>query len=112
MIERTIFLGALDREDLAERAAYLNAACAARPGLRRRIEELLRSHREAGAFLDVPAQEQLAAAGQSQAFLALFICTQVISTAVFLILEMDQPFEGTMQIPRAPLRNALAQPGK
>ena len=62
MNERTIFLEALDREGPA-RAAYLDAACAGRPLLRKRVEELLRCHREAGDFLDVPALEQLAAAG-------------------------------------------------
>jgi hypothetical protein len=35
--ERTIFLGALDREDPAERAAYLDAACAGDPALRQQI---------------------------------------------------------------------------
>jgi hypothetical protein len=29
------------------------------------------------------------------------------STALFLILEMDNPFTGLMQISSAPLRNAL-----
>src|SRR5262249_11593254 len=66
--ERTIFLGALDREDPAERAAYLDAVCAGKPALRQRIEELLRSHREADTFLNVPAPDALAARGRSRAF--------------------------------------------
>jgi hypothetical protein len=33
------------------------------------------------------------------------------SAALFLILEMSQPFAGLMQIPSAPLRNALAPLG-
>jgi WD40 repeat protein/serine/threonine protein kinase len=69
MSERTIFLGALDREDPAERAAYLDSACAHDPALRQRIEHLLRSHQEAEAFLAVPAPEQLRVADQSLAFL-------------------------------------------
>src|SRR5262249_36399784 len=69
MSERTIFLGALDREDPAERAAYLDAACAGDPALRQRVEQLLRSHEQAEAFLAVPALEQLAAAEKSLAFL-------------------------------------------
>jgi tRNA A-37 threonylcarbamoyl transferase component Bud32 len=68
MSERTIFLGALDREDPAERAAYLDAVCADDPVLRQRIEALLRSHDSAEAFLAVPAPEQLAA-DESLAFL-------------------------------------------
>jgi WD40 repeat protein/tRNA A-37 threonylcarbamoyl transferase component Bud32 len=69
MIERTIFLEALERKDPAARAAYLDAACAGRPALRQRIEELLRSHQEADTFLDVPAMEQMAAVEQSLGFL-------------------------------------------
>ena len=70
MTERSVFLEALDRGDPAERAAYLDTACAGKPELRKRIEELLRSHEEADTFLDVPAAEQMAAAEQSLAFLA------------------------------------------
>src|SRR5262245_20240759 len=69
MTEREIFLDALEKEDPAERAAYLDAACAGRPALRRRVEDLLRSHQEADTFLDVPAMDQVAAADQSLAFL-------------------------------------------
>src|SRR5215216_4338676 len=69
MSERTIFLGALDRDDPAERAAYLDAACAGDPVLRQRIEQLLRSHEGVDAFLAVPAPEQLASAERSLAFL-------------------------------------------
>jgi len=31
-----------------------------------------------------------------------------VSGAIFLILELDRPFHGLMQISSAPLRNALA----
>ncbi len=66
MTERTIFLGALERKDSAERSAYLDTVCAGKPSLRLRIEELLRSYRDAGTFLEVPAAEQLAG-GEAQA---------------------------------------------
>src|SRR5579884_1015003 len=69
MRERTIFLTALEKKDAAARAAYLDAACTGHPGLRERIEELLRAHGAMGTFLDVPAMEQLAAAEESLAFL-------------------------------------------
>jgi WD40 repeat protein/serine/threonine protein kinase len=69
MTEREIFLNALEKEGAAARAAYLDAACAGRPALRRRVEELLRYHQEDPAFLNVPAMEQLAAAEESLAFL-------------------------------------------
>jgi WD40 repeat protein len=69
MSERRIFLNALDQESAAARTAYLDEACAGRPGLRRRVERLLRSHEAISTFLDVPAMEQLEAANQSLAFL-------------------------------------------
>jgi WD40 repeat protein/tRNA A-37 threonylcarbamoyl transferase component Bud32 len=67
--ERDIFLNALEIEDPAARGAYLDTACAGRPALRQRVEELLRSHQEAESFLNVPALEQVAAAEQSLTFL-------------------------------------------
>ena len=38
---------------------------------------------------------------------ALVICALSVSGAIFLILELDQPFAGLMMIPSEPLRNAL-----
>jgi serine/threonine protein kinase len=69
MTERDIFLHALDRADPAARAAFLDDACAGRPALRRRVEALLRFHQQDPAFLNVPAMEQLARAGESLDFL-------------------------------------------
>jgi WD40 repeat protein/tRNA A-37 threonylcarbamoyl transferase component Bud32 len=70
MSERSIFLNALDREDPAARAAYLDAACAGKPELRQRIERLLQSHQVKDTFLEVPAPEQLARGEQALTFLA------------------------------------------
>jgi hypothetical protein len=69
MTEREIFLGALDKEEAAARAAYLDATYVGRPALRQRVEALLRSHREADSFLNVPAMEQVAAAEAPLTFL-------------------------------------------
>jgi WD40 repeat protein/serine/threonine protein kinase len=69
MTERMIFLNALEKESVAARAAYLDEACAGRPALRRRVEELLRSHEAIDTFLEVPAMEQMEAINQSLAFL-------------------------------------------
>ncbi len=55
MTERSIFLAALDRDDPAERATYLEQACAGDVELRRRIESLLEAHNEPGEFLEPPA---------------------------------------------------------
>src|SRR5262245_48050198 len=60
MNERSIFLEALDREDPAQRSAFLETACAGDPALRQRVEALLRAHSAAGGFLAKPAPERLA----------------------------------------------------
>ena len=43
---------------------------------------------------------------------ALLVCALVVSSAVFLILELDRPLDGMIQISSAPLREALAQLGR
>jgi hypothetical protein len=42
----------------------------------------------------------------------LFICALSVSGAIFLILELDRPFDGLVHFSNAPLRNALAVLGK
>jgi hypothetical protein len=44
--------------------------------------------------------------------ITLLICALAVSSAVFLILELDRPFDGMIQIPSAPLRSALTQLGR
>ncbi len=44
--------------------------------------------------------------------ITLLVCALSVSGAIFLILELDRPFDGLIQIPSAPLRSALAQLGK
>src|SRR5437667_3381635 len=51
---RDIFLAAVERP-AAERAAFLDAACAGDAELRRRVEALLHAHDESGSLLDRPA---------------------------------------------------------
>ena len=41
----------------------------------------------------------------------LFVCALSVSGAIFLILELDSPFSGLLQIPDAPLRNTIAHLG-
>src|SRR6516165_5212981 len=67
MSEREIFFQALDRDNPAEQAAYLDEACASDAALRQRIEALLRSHAKAGDFMGTPAAQQLAAKGDMPA---------------------------------------------
>jgi len=42
----------------------------------------------------------------------LFVCALSVSGAIFLILELDQPFQGFIQVSSAPLRTALAHLGQ
>ena len=46
------------------------------------------------------------------AFVTLLVCAVSVAAALFLILDLDRPFSGLMQIPDTPLRNALAAIGK
>jgi serine/threonine protein kinase/tetratricopeptide (TPR) repeat protein len=55
MQEQTLFIEALEQNDPAQRAAFLDRACAGDPALRRRIERLLRRHQQADSLLDTPA---------------------------------------------------------
>ncbi len=55
MTEEAIFAAALLKTDPAERAAYLDEVCAGDAALRARVEALLRSHEQAGNFLEPPA---------------------------------------------------------
>ncbi len=42
----------------------------------------------------------------------LFLCALSVSGAIFMILELDRPFGGLIEISSAPLRNAIANLGK
>ncbi len=52
MSERDLFVEALKKADPAERAAYLEQACAGNAGLRQRVELLLEAHFEMGEALE------------------------------------------------------------
>src|SRR6516162_11233062 len=54
MRELDLFIAALERDDPAERDAYLAQACGGDADLRRRVERLLRLHGQAGSFLEPP----------------------------------------------------------
>ena len=62
MSERELFLQALEIKDPAERADFLEHACANQPDLRRHVNQLLKAHEFAGQFLDQP--HPVAAAGE------------------------------------------------
>jgi serine/threonine protein kinase len=54
---KEIFLTALEKEDPAQRADYLNDACGHDEAVRRHVEVLLRKHEQAGSFLAPPAAD-------------------------------------------------------
>jgi eukaryotic-like serine/threonine-protein kinase len=58
---KTLFDHALDLATPAERAAYLDEACAGAPDVRLKVEALLRAYHEAGSFLESPAGSATAA---------------------------------------------------
>jgi WD40 repeat protein/tRNA A-37 threonylcarbamoyl transferase component Bud32 len=58
---KALFLAALDKAAPAERAAFLDDACAGDAALRERVEALLRAHGTSDRLLDRPAAEQLVA---------------------------------------------------
>jgi hypothetical protein len=45
-------------------------------------------------------------------FVTLLVSAMSVAGAIFLILELDHPFSGMIQISSAPMRNALAVLGK
>src|SRR5260370_40007303 len=55
MNERDIFIAALNKQNAAERALFLDGACGSNADLRERVEALLRDHDQLGSFLESPA---------------------------------------------------------
>ncbi len=45
-------------------------------------------------------------------FITLLICAAAVSSAIFLILELDRPFDGMIHVSSAPLHAARAQLGR
>ena len=54
----------------------------------------------------------LLAPGNATALLSLAVCALSVASAVFLILDLDHPFDGIIRISGEPLRVALEQLGR
>ena len=54
----------------------------------------------------------LLAPAHATAVTTLFVCALSVSGAIFLILELDQPFQGLFRLSDAPMRSALANLGR
>jgi serine/threonine protein kinase/tetratricopeptide (TPR) repeat protein len=63
----SIFLAAAEKATAAERAAYLDVACARDPELRERVERLLAAQSKVSGFLEAPAPALLGTVEQSPA---------------------------------------------
>src|SRR5215470_17680395 len=92
---RAIFNRALEISDEAERASYLDQACAAYPALRQEVEDLLKSHSEAGSFLQslaagLKATEHLPRSEQIGAHIGPYKLLQQIGEGGMGIVYMAQ----------------------
>jgi hypothetical protein len=58
------------------------------------------------------ASFSLFAPSNATVFTTLLVCALAVSSAVFLILELDRPFDGMIRISSAPVRDAVAQLGR
>jgi hypothetical protein len=54
----------------------------------------------------------LFASPNATAIAALLVCALSVAAAIFLILELDRPYGGIIELSSAPLRNALEQLGR
>ena len=43
--------------------------------------------------------------------IAMCVCAVSLAASIFLVLEMDRPFVGTIRIPSAPMHEALVRLG-
>jgi hypothetical protein len=87
MNERTILIAALERDDPAERAAYLDDACAGDPALRRRLETMLRA---VGAAPPAEERPQPAVGPRRVVRWAIVAATVVFLTVVALAVTMGK----------------------
>ena len=95
MSERELFIAALQKENLAERQAYLDAVCVDRPELREQVQGLLRLYENAGSFLQKPA----AAGDATCAFVpttATHACEETPGTMIGPYKLLQQIGEGGM----------------
>src|SRR6266851_4210263 len=67
MNERDIFIAALNKQNAAERALFLDGACGSNADLRERVEGLLHEQDQLGSFLESPAGPPVATVDEPSA---------------------------------------------
>ena len=85
----SIFLAAAEKATAAERAAYLDVACASDLELRERVERLLAAQSKVGRFLEAPAPALIGTVEESPA-------TERPGTAIGPYKLLEQIGEGGM----------------
>jgi serine/threonine protein kinase len=102
----SIFAAAVSLAGPAERAAYLDQACADAPALRARLESLLRAHEHAGHLLDRPANDP----GRTGAFGPPAAVGAVIAGRYKLLEVIGEGGMGTVYMAEqtAPVRRLVA----
>ncbi len=58
------------------------------------------------------ASFSLFAPSNGTVFITLLLCAVVVSSMIFLILELDRPFDGVIRVSSEPLRRAISQLGR
>ncbi len=101
MNEETLFIEALEIRDPAERAAFLDRACAGDAAVRDRVVKLLDQHERAGSFLGRPVvapaeTASLAAGGDPTAMLLHAGSVELVGTTIGPYKLLQQLGEGGM----------------
>jgi hypothetical protein len=92
----TIFAQAIEIASAPERTAFLEEACRGDPGLQRELEQLVRDHFRAGAFLERPAAHLVTAVEEPDRARLLEIISERPGTVIGPYQLLEQIGEGGM----------------
>ncbi len=111
MTERELFEAALDKTP-AERAAFLDRACAGAPALRQRLEALLARQEQAGSFLEGAALEGISAAAERPRGASSLSEApgEVLAGRYQLLEQIGEGGMGTVWLAQRPSRSVAGSP--